>query len=374
MSGLEELLTQWPEARLDALYAGVRAQDVEAALKRDERSLNDLAALLSPAARPYLEAMAREAQRLTRWHFGRTISLYAPIYISNVCAADCVYCGFAAHPSNAQPRVTLTAEEIHRECQALAAMGYQNVLLLTGEAPNRVGVEAIAEAVAIAREYFAGVSVEIYALDQDGYETLCARGLEGMTLYMETYHRETYRAIHLRGKKMDYAYRLDAVERAGKAGVRRLSIGALLGLYNWRIDALWLALHARYLQKHCWQSAVSLSFPRLRHTPPRFQIAHPVGDADLVQLMLALRLFLPEAGFNLSTRERPAFRDRLIPLGVTSMSAGSSTRPGGYAGAQEALAQFDIDDPRSPAQVAQVIRDAGYEPVWKDYDHAFDGK
>ena len=381
----EGVTEAWPEGRLKALYADIRKADIEAALHREERTLRDLAVLLSPAARPYLESMAREAQRLTRWHFGRTISLYVPIYLSNLCEADCLYCGFAARSGIRQKRTTLRPDEVRQECEVLSDKGFESVLLLTGEAPNIVPVESIADAVSIAREYFAAVHVEIYALDAAGYEMLCGRGIEGVTLYMETYHRETYRTVHPQGRKADYRFRLDAIERAGKAGTRRLSIAVLLGLYDWRIDLLWLGLHARYLQKHCWQSALSVSFPRLRHTPKRFTVRHPASDADLVQIILALRLFLPEAGFNLSTREPSSFRDRLIPLGVTSMSAGSSTRPGGYAthclsadprlrgdGADTVLEQFEVDDHRSPAEVVEAIRRAGYDPVWKDFDHAFD--
>ncbi len=372
----------WPRERLQALYTSASAAGVEAALAREERNLHDLAALLSPAARPYLEPMAREAQRLTRWHFGRTISLYVPIYLSNLCAADCVYCGFAAHSRSREKRTTLTPEQIERECETLAGQGFQNVLLLTGEAPKAVPVSYIAEAVSIARRYFAGVSVEIYTLDAKGYEELCRSGLEGVTLYMETYDRETYGEVHRLGRKTDYAYRLEAMGRAGDAGVRRLSIGALLGLSDWRFDVLWLGLHARHLQKQSWQSSLAVSFPRLRHTPGRYSVQHPVSDAELVQIMLALRLFLPEAGFNLSTRETAALRDRLIPLGVTSMSAGSSTRPGGYAThspngihapeRREVLEQFEIEDDRPAAEVAEAIRHAGYDPVWKDFDRAFD--
>lgn len=373
----------WPRQRVEALYAGITPEEVDAALHRERRSLRDLAVLLSPAARPRMEDMAREAHQLTRRHFGRTVSLYAPLYISNLCAADCLYCGFAAHSGNKEKRTTLTPEQIRQECEALTAMGYQSVLLLTGDAPRAVPVAVIADAVATAREYFPSVAVEIYALDAEGYGALCARGLEGVTLYMETYDRETYAKVHQGGDKMDYAFRIDAIERAGEAGARRLSIGALLGLSDWRIDVLWMAMHARWLQKQCWRSALSISFPRLRHTPPRFNIPSRVDDADLVQIMLALRLFLPEVGFNLSTRETPAFRDKLIPLGITAMSAGSSTRPGGYATHRAGftghsrpgapvLEQFAIDDRRSPAEVVAAIRRAGYDPVWKDFDRAFD--
>jgi len=377
------IINAWPAERLEALYSDVTAAHVEAALAADDRRLEDLAALMAPAARPYLEPMAREAQRLTRWHFGRTISLYAPLYISNLCAADCVYCGFAARSGSREKRITLGADAIRAECEALAAYGFDNVLILTGEAPKTVTVDYIRQAIEIAREYFSGVSVEIYAVDEADYRRFAAAGLEGVTLYMETYHRPTYREVHLLGGKADYDYRLDAIERAGRAGVRKLNIGALLGLYDWRIDSLWTALHAKHLQKACWRSAVGLSFPRLVHTPERYGIKYPVSDADLVQLMLALRLYLPEVGFNISTRERPEFRDRLIPLGVTHMSAGSSTQPGGYqtyrrghaderTNYREVLEQFTIDDHRPPGGVLQAIRNAGYDPVWKDYDHAFD--
>lgn len=370
----KSILEQWPKARLAELLANAGPGDVEAALAAEEKSLRDLAALLSPHARPHLEAMAREAQRLTRWHFGRTISLYAPLYISNLCAADCVYCGFSYKSGIREKRLTLKPHEIRRECESLAAYGFQNVLLLTGEAPKVVSVDDIAAAVAIAREYFHSVSVEVYSLDESGYARLVANGLEGVTLYMETYDRDVYGQVHLDGDKADYDYRLDAIERAGRAGTRRLSIGALLGLADWHTDALCMALHARYLQKTCWQSAVAVSFPRLRHTPERYRIEETVSDADLVQLIVAMRLFLPEAGFNLSTREPAALRDRLMPLGITHMSAGSSTQPGGYSkDSVHALEQFTIEDTRPAAEVVKVIREAGYDPVWKDYDHAFHG-
>lgn len=366
-------IAAWPVEQLQPLYQDATAADVEQALAHDDVDLAGLGALLSPAAVPYLEAMAQKANRLTRWHFGRTISLYAPLYISNLCAADCVYCGFSVRSGNKEKRITLKPDAIRQECEALAAMGYENVLLLTGEAPKAVDVDYITEAITIAREYFSGVSVEIYAVDEADYRKFVEAGLEGVTLYMETYHRPTYAQVHLEGDKADYDYRLDASERAGRAGVRSLSIGALLGLYQWQEELMWVGLHARHLQKHCWQSAVSISFPRLLHTPERFHVRDLVRDADLVQGMLALRLFLPEAGFNLSTREAPALRDKLIPLGVTAMSAGSSTRPGGYATrGKEVLEQFEIEDLRSPGEVVAVIRAAGYDPVWKDYDHAFD--
>ncbi len=368
----QDELNVWPAQRVREMIDTATPADVERALAREERTPQDLAALLSEHADRYLEDIAREANRLTRWHFGRTISLYAPIYISNVCGADCVYCGYAARSGNKERRLTLTEEELRGECEALAAEGYQSVLLLTGEAPLVVTPSDIADAVAVSREYFPSVAVEIYSLDEKDYALLVERGLDGVTLYMETYDRETYARLHLRGAKRNYEYRLDASERAGRAGVRRLGIGALLGLYDWQVDGFWTAMHGRYLQKACWQSAVAISFPRLRHTPERFSIPHLVTDKEFVRLLLASRLFLPEAGFNLSTREPAVLRDNLIPLGLTHMSAGSSTRPGGYASHDETLEQFALEDTRKPPEVVAAIRRAGYDPVWKDFDFAFD--
>lgn len=370
----QAILDAHPEALLQDLIDQATPQSVQAALRKDGRSLSDLAALLSPHARPHLEAMAKEAQRLTRWHFGRTITLYAPMYISNLCAADCVYCCFSVRNPTGDRRTTLRPREIRVECEALAARGFDQVLLLTGEAPKRVTIERIAEAVRIAREYFTSVSVEVYAMQTEGYRQLVDAGLEGVTLYMETYDRATYEQVHLEGEKANYDFRLDAIERAGAAGARKLSIGALLGLHRWPIEVLRLALHAKHLQRVCWQSALSISLPRLLHVPERFHVIDRVSNADLVQILLALRLFLPDVGVNLSTREAPALRDRLIPLGVTAMSAGSSTRPGGYASrGDDVLEQFEIEDYRPVDEVVAAIRRADYDPVWKDFDHAFVG-
>jgi 2-iminoacetate synthase len=368
-----QILDAWPEARLREAIDRAGAGEVRRALRREFLQPEDLAALLSPAAAPFLEDLAQAAHRLTRQHFGRTIGLYAPIYLSNLCYSDCTYCGFALHSGSQGEKRTLTSAEIRAECAVLAGHGFQSVLLLTGEAPQAAPVSYLARAVAIAREYFVSVAVEVYALDQEDYRLLVNRGLEGVTLYMETYHRETYAQVHRRGRKSDYDYRLEAIARAGRAGARRLSLGALLGLYHWWADGFWLGLHARHLQKECWQSAISISFPRLRHAPERFRVRHLPSDRELVQLMLALRIFLPEVGCNLSTRESARLRDSLIPLGVTMMSAGSSTRPGGYAHLDNdaALEQFEIEDGRSPGEVAEAIRRAGYDPVWKDFDRAF---
>ena len=373
MYEFQDILNDWPRERVEALIASISPAETEAAIHRPDRTERDIAALLSAHANAFLEPLAQEAQRLSRWHFGRTIGLYVPIYLSNVCGADCTYCGYAVRSGNKERRITLTEAELRRECETLQGIGYQSVLLLTGEAPHAVPVSYIADSVSIVREYFPSVSVEIYSLDSEDYGILMEQGLEGVTIYMETYDRPTYAEVHLLGAKSDYAYRLDAIERAGHAGARKLNIGVLLGLTDWRVDCFWLALHGLYLQKTCWQSSLSISFPRLQHVPERFHIPSLVTNREMVQIMLALRLVLPEAGFNVSTRETPAFRDRLIPLGTTMMSAGSSTRPGGYAtSGDDVLEQFELEDHRTLAEVAEVIRAAGYDPVWKDFDRAFD--
>jgi 2-iminoacetate synthase len=370
--GFLQELDSWPPEHLRAVIARATPEDVDRALNREVCFPEDLAALLSPQAIPRLEDMAHLAQRITRRQFGRTIGLFVPLYLSNICRCDCTYCGYAAKSGQKGDRRILKPAEIRAECETLARQGFQNLLLLTGEAPRVSSVSYLVEAIAIAREYFPSISVEVYAMDQDDYLNLVRAGLEGVTLFMETYHRQTYSMVHLGGKKKDFDYRLGALERAGHAGVRRLGLGALLGLYDWRLDGFWMGLHARYLQKSCWQSAVSISFPRLREVPARHTVQHPLSDRDFVQLMLAMRIFLPEVGFTLSTREQAELRDNLIPLGVTMMSAGSSTRPGGYSTyGEETLEQFEIEDRRSPAEVVAAIRRAGYDPVWKDFDWAF---
>lgn len=372
------ILNKWNKDFIQELYETVNEDKILHAISKETLSIKDLIALLSPKAISFLEQIAQKAHRLTRWHFGRTISIYAPIYLSNLCASDCVYCYFASHSGIREKRVTLKEEQIREECMELNKKGIQTVLLLTGDAPNRVPIDYIANAVHIAKEYFKSVSVEVYSMGEEEYKQLASAGTEGVTLYMETYNKEIYDKVHLSGKKKDYTYRLDALERAGRAGIRRLTCGALLGLSNWRLDMVWLALHAKYLEKTCWQSIISLSFPRLKHTPSRFKVPHLVSLEELVQIITAMRLFLPHAPFNLSTRESAEVRDQLIPLGITSMSAGSSTRPGGYKVFQNTsdtqrpvLEQFEIDDQRTVEEVVSAIKNKGYDPVWVDFDPGF---
>jgi 2-iminoacetate synthase len=343
--------------------------DVERALAAPAVGMDQLPALLSPAARDYLEPLAQRAARITRERFGRVMHLYAPIYISNECTGGCVYCGF--NRENRLPRVTLTPEEVTAEAEILWRQGFRDLLLVSGEAPKAVSLESLAHTAAALHTRFPSLAVEVYPLSAEGYETLAVAGVDGVTVYQETYDPALYAEVHLAGRKRDFAWRLETPARAGEAGMRRVGIGSLLGLGDWRRETLALGLHALWLQKHYWRTQVSVSFPRMRAAAGCYQPPHPVSDTDLVQMACALRLLLPDAGFTLSTREAPSFRDGLVPICITAMSAGSRTEPGGYAHPGEAGEQFRVEDHRSPAEVARMLLRAGLEPVWKDWDGAF---
>ncbi|MCX6641746.1 MAG: 2-iminoacetate synthase ThiH [bacterium] len=360
------LLDRSDVPRLRQQLEGVTPARVEAALARSEPDFGDFLALTSPAAEKYLEPMAQRVHDLTLQRFGRVILLYTPLYVSNECTNACAYCGFNLHRQI--ERMTLTLDEVIAEAAYLKQIGFGHLLLVCGEAPNVVPPAFLIQILEALRTDFPSLSLEIYPLSGPVYAQMTEAGADGLTLYQETYQRDAYDLVHPSGRKRNFDWRLGALERAGQAGFRRLGIGALLGLYDWRYEAIALALHADYLMRHFWKSQVTVSFPRLRHTPEAFQPAAPVNDAALVQMMLALRIYLPDAGLVLSTREPAYLRDHLIGLGVTQMSAGSRTEPGGYLHPAEDRGQFLVEDHRTPGEVAQAIRQAGYEPVWKDWD------
>jgi 2-iminoacetate synthase len=355
--------------------AGRSAADVARALARARGSvpldLDDFAALLSPAAAPALEEMARLSHRKTVERFGRTIQLYAPLYLSNACANVCTYCGFSAH--NRIRRKVLTAAEILTEAAALRRLGFEHVLVVTGET-TQVGREYLAEALRLLRPHFASLSMEVQPLAEEDYAALSGEGLSAVLVYQETYDPAAYRRHHLSGPKADMAYRLETPDRLGRAGLKKIGLGALFGLSDWRADAWFVGLHLRYLERAHWRTRASISFPRLRPHEGEGFVPEPFGERDLVQAACAFRLLSPEAELSLSTRERAGFRDHAFPLGFTSLSAGSRTNPGGYAADPESLEQFAIDDGRSPAEVAALLRSRGYEPVWKDWDPTYDGQ
>ena len=328
-------------------------------------SLAVLPTLLSEAAGERLEELAQRAREVTLQRFGRAVRLFAPLYVSNACLSSCTYCGFSKELDVA--RRTLTVDEVVAEAQTLAQQGFRHILLVSGEHRVEVSKDYLVACVEALRPVFPSISIETQTWSDDTYAQLVEAGLEGVVHYQETYDRERYAEVHRAGWKRDYDRRLASTERAAEAGVRRLGIGVLLGLApDWRADVKAVAEHAVWLQKTYWRTEVTVSLPRIKDSASGFQPAVPVSDADYVQAMAALRLVAPEVGIVLSTREPAALRDGLARIAVTTMSAGSSTEPGGYLQPGQAQEQFAISDERSPAAVAQMLEAAGYEPVWKD--------
>ncbi|MBI4930056.1 MAG: 2-iminoacetate synthase ThiH [Bacteroidetes bacterium] len=353
------------------------SSDVEIVLnKNGKRTLEDFKALISPAASVYLEEMATLSHRITQKRFGKTLQMYVPLYISNECQNICTYCGFSF--DNKILRKTLSDEEILKEVSVIKTMGYDHVLLVTGEANKTVGVSYLANAINLIRPFFSNISIEVQPLEQDEYEYLSLRGLHSVFVYQETYHRENYSLHHTKGKKSNFSYRLETPERLGRAGVHKMGLGILIGLEDWRADSFFCAMHLDYLEKKFWQTKYSISFPRLR--PHSNEHPSPLGegmreramnDKELAQLICAYRIFDEEVELSLSTRESPKFRDNIIRLGITSISAGSKTNPGGYAVEKESLEQFEIHDDRTPQEISTMIRKQGYEAVWKDWDRTY---
>ncbi len=343
------------------------AADVEIALARGGNgSLKDFMALISPAAIPYLEEMAQLSMQLTQKRFGKTIQLFAPMYLSNECQNICTYCGFSL--DNKIPRKTLNDLQILKEVKAMKNLGFEHVLLVTGEANKTVGIDYFLNTFELIKDKFAHISLEVQPMGQDEYEKLAPLGLNTVLVYQETYHKAEYKKHHPKGKKSNFDYRLDTPDRLGKAGIHKIGLGVLIGLEDWRTDSFFNALHLNYLEKTYWKTKYTVSFPRLRPAEGLIDPKVEMSERELVQLICAYRIFNENVELSLSTRERALFRNHVMKLGVTSMSAGSKTNPGGYAEEEESLEQFSIDDNRTPAQVAQMIRENGYDPVWKDWD------
>lgn len=371
---------------------------VQKVLEKPRLTLSDFPELLSLAASASLETMSQRSQELTRQRFGKVIRFFAPLYLSNECINNCKYCGFSR--DNAILRVTLNPEEVAVEARALKAQGFRHILLVAGEHPKFISTTYLAECVAVLQAEIPGISLEIGPMETEDYRPLVAAGAEGLVVYQETYDRLVYDEMHTAGPKKNFDWRLETPERAYEAGFRRLGIGALFGLSDWRVEALALAAHADYLLRHCWRAQLTLSLPRLRPHAGEFEPLTSLSDRELVQLICAFRLVFPDVGLVLSTREPATLRDNLIPLGITHMSAGSHTEPGGYTGAGKdnihrtqrgriipladgasefapqparatnATGQFDIADDRTPLEVAAMVSRLGYEPVFKDWDTA----
>lgn len=356
------------------------------------RTVTAFARDLAPAEDDRLEDMARRSQALTRRHFGKTVRLFAPLYLSNECINSCSYCGFSRE--NGILRVTLTPDQAAAEARHLASQGFRNILLVAGEHPKFVSTGYLREMLGLLAPDIPALSIEVAPMETTDYEPLVAAGAEGLVVYQETYHRPTYARLHTAGPKKDYDWRLACPERGHAAGFRRIGIGVLFGLWDWREEAIALAAHLDLLQRTCWKAHLTVSFPRLRPAAGGFEPTHPLGDREFVQLLCAFRIHFPRVGIVMSTREPAPLRDAMAPLGVTLLSAGSHTEPGGYTGLGRdnlhltvrgralpcdteagalATEQFATSDQRPPREVAARLRELGLDPVWKDWDRAILG-
>lgn len=346
--------------------------DVRRALAARRCAVDDFMALVSPAAAPYLETMARLSRRYTMERFGKTMSMFIPLYLTNSCTNSCVYCGF--HISNPMKRTILAPAEIENEYRAIKRLGpFENLLLVTGENPAAAGVDYIARALDLAKPYFSNLKIEVMPLSAEDYAKLKGHGLNGVICFQETYNRARYNVYHPRGMKSKFEWRLDGFDRMGMAGVHSIGMGVLIGLEDWRTDVTMMARHLRYLQKHYWKTRYSVNFPRMRPAENEgFQPNVIMSDRELAQVTFAMRIFDHDVDISYSTREPAAIRDHMATLGVTTMSAASKTEPGGYFTYPQALEQFHVSDERTAAEVEQALKRAGIEPVWKDWDASFD--
>ncbi|MCP4601316.1 MAG: 2-iminoacetate synthase ThiH [Proteobacteria bacterium] len=371
MKNTLEIVDTTKEGDLNRLLENRDPSRVRGALHRRRKGPTDLALLLSPGADELLEEIAHEARQITLERFGRTVQLYAPLYISNYCVGGCPYCGFRANQK--VTRRALKIEEILSEGALLNRSGMRHILLVSGEDPKRIDMDFLVQAITQLQELAPSISVEVPPLDEKEYCTLAEAGADGVTLYQETYDPGVYGELHRTGPKADYQFRLDALDRAGAAGMPKLTLGALLGLSPWRLEGLRIGLHALYLQKKHWRSQIAVGLPRLHHVPNDFKIPYPLNDRSFVHLIVAMRVFLEDAGLVLSTRETPELREQLVLLGITQMSAGSKTEPGGYSSPGSSGDQFQVADHRTPDEVANMLIRLGYDPVWKNWDRVFRG-
>jgi 2-iminoacetate synthase len=346
-------------------------QDVQHALEKDHLTLADFRALISPAAAPYLEQMAQKTQQITQRRFGKTIQLYAPLYLSNECQNICTYCGFSM--DNKIKRKTLSNTELLLEAMALKSMGINHILLVSGEANKTVEINYFLNAIRLLKPHFSQISIEVQPLEESEYRLLQTAGVYAILVYQETYHREVYKQYHPKGKKSNFDYRLDTPDRIGRAGIHKIGLGVLLGLEDWRVDSFFTAAHISHLQKQYWQTRYSISFPRLRPAAGSVEPNFHLADRDLLQLICAYRLWNENLEISISTRENETFRDHIIPIGVTTMSAASKTNPGGYVVDPQALEQFEVSDERDMEIIKNQIRKMGYSPVMKDWESNYAG-
>lgn len=346
--------------------------DVRRALAKENCDVEDFMALISPAAEPYLEQMAFLSRKYTQERFGKTMSMFIPLYLTNSCTNSCVYCGF--HISNPMARTILTPEQMEDEFKAIKKLGpFENLLMVTGENPVKAGVPYLAKALDIAKKYFANLKIEVMPLKAEEYAELVTHGLNGVICFQETYNRENYKIYHPKGMKSNFEWRVNGFDRMGMAGVHSIGMGVLIGLEEWHTDVTMMAYHLRYLRKKYWRTKYSVNFPRMRPAENGgFTPNVIMSDKELAQLTFAMRIFDHDVDISYSTRETPDFRDNMATLGVTTMSAESKTEPGGYYTYPQALEQFHVSDERTALQVTSKLKELGIEPVWKDWDSSFD--
>ena len=346
--------------------------DVRRALAKKSLDVEDFKALISPAAIPYLEVMAQLSRKYTLERFGKTISMFIPLYITNSCTNSCIYCGF--NHNNPMKRTILTEEEMINEYKAIKKLApFENLLLVTGENPVKAGVDYIERALLLARPYFSNLQIEVMPLKSEEYEQLTHAGLNGVICFQETYNRANYNLYHPRGMKSKFEWRVNGFDRMGQAGVHKIGMGVLIGLEEWRTDVTMMAYHLRYLQKHYWKTKYSVNFPRMRPSENGgFQPNVVMSDRELAQLTFAMRIFDHDVDISYSTRECAELRDQMATLGVTTMSAESKTEPGGYFSYPQTLEQFHVSDERKAVEVDAALRALGRVPVYKDWDLALD--
>ncbi|MDO8999891.1 MAG: 2-iminoacetate synthase ThiH [Bacteroidota bacterium] len=369
MSNFSNIFNQYNWEDVKTSIYSKNKQDVINALAANKPTLEDFKALISPAAEMYIEQMANKSSALTQKRFGKTIQLFAPMYLSNECNNICTYCGFSL--DNKVKRKTLSDAELILEVEAIKQQGFNHILLVTGESNHTVNIDYFLNAINLIKSSFANISIEFQPLEVEEYKKLHEAGVYSVLVYQETYHQEVYKVYHPKGKKSNFSYRLETPDRVGEAQIHKIGLGVLLGLEDWRVDSFFCALHLDYLQKTYWKTKYSISFPRMR---PAEGIIEPnviVNDKNLVQLLSAYRLLNEDVELSISTRESEHFRNNVIPLGVTSMSAGSKTNPGGYSVEPTSLEQFEISDDRTVKQISDLITQSGYQPVYKDWDRQF---
>ncbi|MBZ4688461.1 MAG: thiH [Clostridiales bacterium] len=365
MMSFYDCYLEYNDLDFENFFAQVTEADILRILRKNKITEYEFLALLSPVAENLLEDMAQRARQLSLQHFGKAILLFTPMYIANHCVNKCSYCGFNVENDIARKKLSL--EEIEREAAAIAETGLRHILVLTGESRKETPLSYIVNAIKILRKYFQSISIEIYPLTEEEYQEVIEAGVDGLTIYQEVYDEKIYDKVHLAGPKKNYKFRLDAPERACKAKMRNVNIGALLGLNEWRREAFFTGLHASYLQNKYPDVEISISLPRIRPHKGVFEDVYLVNDRSLVQIMLATRIFLPYVGITISTRESQRLRDNLIPLGVTKMSAGVSTEVGGHTSATKGDSQFEIADKRNVAEMKEAILAKGYQPVFKNW-------